>query len=80
MLLKVGDKAVVYANTSDHYFNTGDVVVILEVKEDAYFAIIESEADAYKAGDIDFIDTNGWFVNDDDVFAYVEDAAESDLD
>lgn len=76
MLLKVGDKAVVYANTSDHWFQNGDVVVIAKVLDDHYFAVIEAEAEAYEAGVIDYDTVNGWYLGDDDVFAYVADEVE----
>lgn len=69
LLLKVGDKAVVYANTSDHYFEIGTVVKIVQLYEfgdtrDHYFAVPESEE-----FDGDYVSSDGWWVNDDEVFA-----------
>ncbi len=69
LLLKVGDKAVVYANTGGHYFELGTVVKIVEAYEfgdtqDHYFAVPESEE-----FDGDYYNSGGWWVNDDEVFA-----------
>lgn len=68
--LKVGDKAVVYANTGGHYFELGTVVKIVELYEsgnpsDYYFAVPENE----KFTNGDYYSSDGWWVNDDEVFA-----------
>ena len=70
LLLKVGDKAVVYANTGGHYFELGTVVKIVEVytfgdTQDHYFAVPENEE--FTNGD--YYSSGGWWVNDDEVFA-----------
>ena len=70
LLLKVGDKAVVYANTGGHYFELGTVVKIVELYEvgdtsDYYFAVPESEE-----FDGDYYSSDGWWVNDNEVFAF----------
>lgn len=69
LLLKVGDKAVVYANTGGHYFELGTVVKIVELYEvgddkDYYFAVPENEE-----FDGDYCNNGGWWVGDDEVFA-----------
>lgn len=72
LLLNVGDAAVVYDNTSDHGFKTGDIVIVVEKYssnplDERYYAVPEDEPfrghDAYN---------NGWFVADSDVFKYLQ--------
>lgn len=70
--LKVGDKAVVYDNTSGHYFEIGTVVRIVELYENEggseyYFAVPENEE-----FNGDFGNSGGWWVNDDEVFALTQ--------
>lgn len=72
LLLKVGDKAVVYANTGGHYFELGTVVKIVELYEsddtsDHYFAVPENEE--FNGS---YMDSDGWWVNDDEVFALTQ--------
>lgn len=69
LLLKVGDKAVVYANTGGHEFLLGTVVKIVELYEnddvkEYYFAVPENEK-----FDGDYDNSGGWWVGDDEVFA-----------
>lgn len=72
-LLKVDDKAVVFANHSAHQFGIGDVVVIkyLDVDNDeSYFAVL----DGVTPNKENMFDTReAWWVSDDDVFAYEAD-------
>ena len=62
LALKVGDKAYVYANTSDHEFELGEVVTITALMN------FDDTLLAYRADNAD----DWWIVDDGDVHLYVE--------
>lgn len=60
--LKIGDKAYVYDNTSDHGFELGEVVTITGFLDD------DCKPIAYRADNAD----DWWIVDDGDVHLYME--------